>query len=219
MVMNINPVDDNLVGYGQDFWTGEHEYGDWEHRTGDYKSPAAYQLNGQTVSTPMYPPQRRRNPGSVDRLSRQRDRFCFCRRRYPRLAQVAAAPRLSLSSQCFPLNAAAATTAATVLIPAKLAHRRVKRSVAPTSGTTSFGAATASTDLRYGSAEGGEAFRLMTYEPYDTNDRMGGFGEPPIAGTTCAALKASLVSVTTRGWIVSCATEIGKMVVVMGNPE
>ena len=47
LVMNINPVDDNLVGYGQDFWTGEHEYGDWEHHfANDCKSPAAYQLDG-----------------------------------------------------------------------------------------------------------------------------------------------------------------------------
>jgi hypothetical protein len=30
--MNINPVDGNIVGWGNDFWAGKVEYGGFEHR-------------------------------------------------------------------------------------------------------------------------------------------------------------------------------------------
>jgi hypothetical protein len=50
MVMNINPVDDNLVGWGNDFWAAKHEYGSFDHLFAhDYKSPAAYLLQGDEL--------------------------------------------------------------------------------------------------------------------------------------------------------------------------
>jgi hypothetical protein len=50
MVMNVNPVDGNLVGYGKDFWTGQHEYGSFDQRfSRDYKSPAAYLLEASEI--------------------------------------------------------------------------------------------------------------------------------------------------------------------------
>ena len=50
LVMNINPVDGNIVGWGNDFWAGKDEYGTFEHRFArDYKSPAAHLLKGDEL--------------------------------------------------------------------------------------------------------------------------------------------------------------------------
>ena len=60
MVMNINPVDGNIVGWGNDFWAGKAEYGGFEHRFAkDYKSPAAYTLKGDElmIQSVAYPDQ------------------------------------------------------------------------------------------------------------------------------------------------------------------
>ena len=71
--MNINPVDGNIVGWGNDFWAGKHEYGAFEHRFArDYKSPAAYLLKGdelmiQSVAYPAGHPSPGRRHGLVHR--------------------------------------------------------------------------------------------------------------------------------------------------------
>jgi hypothetical protein len=179
MVMNINPVDDNLVGYGQDFWTGEHEYGEWDHHfANDYKSPAAYQLNGPDRYNADVPtaedgeimiqsvayPDRETDAAFEDTEIRGW-------RTWPMLASYPTFQSMFSTECCHGDNCGNGNHPCKTGSPSG-------QEVGSTDEWDDIirRGNCLRTDLRYGSSSGGEAFRLMTYDPVSTNDRMGGFG-------------------------------------------
>ena len=179
MVMNINPVDDNLVGYGQDFWTGEHEYGEWEHHfANDYKSPAAYQLNGPDrynndiplaldgeimIQSVAYP-DRQTDAAFEDTEIRGW-------RTWPMLSEYPTFQSMFSTECCRGDNCGNGNH------PCKTGQPSGQEVGSTDEWDDIIRRGNClRTDLRYGSSSGGEAFRLMTYDPVSTNDRMGGFG-------------------------------------------
>jgi hypothetical protein len=178
MVMNINPVDDNLVGYGQDFW-GEHEYGEWDHHfANDYKSPAAYQLNGPDrynndiplaldgeimIQSVAYP-DRETDAAFEDTEIRGW-------RTWPMLPEYPTFQSMFSTECCHGDNCGNGNHPCKTGSPSG-------QEVGSTDEWDDIirRGNCLRTDLRYGSSSGGEAFRLMTYDPVSTNDRMGGFG-------------------------------------------
>ena len=187
LVANINPVDNNLVGYGQDFWVAEHEYGDFQHHfANDYKSPAAYGLTGPDRYDADVPTA---DDGEIMILSAA----------YPATETDAAFEGVDTRGwRKWPMLPAYPTFqsmfSATCCHGDNCGNGQHPCKTGPPSGQQ-IGTTDdwddiirrgncIRTDLRYGSSTGGEAFRLMTYDPVSTNDRMGGFGGATNSGNT-----------------------------------
>jgi hypothetical protein len=181
LVANINPVDSNIVGYGQDFWLGQHEYGNFTHHFAfDYKSPAAYLLTGPAhnaedgelmIQSVAYP--------GAETDSAFASAQVRGWRKWPMLEQYPSFASLFSAECCH------GDGCGNGVHPCKTGQP----SGVDVGSTDEWDdiirrGDCLRTDLRYGWTSGGEAFRLMTYDPRETDDRMGGFGGATNSGDT-----------------------------------
>ena len=185
----VNPVDDNLVGHGSDFWVSEHEYGDFTHRfANDYKSPAAYQLDGPDRFTSGVP--------AADDGELMIQSVAYPDRETDSAFETAAIrgwrkwPMTTDESfgDLFSTECCRGDNCGNGQHPCKTGQP----SGVEVGSTDEWDdiirrGSCIRTDLRYGSSSGGEAFRLMTYDPNDEIDRMGGFGGATNSGDNLCA--------------------------------
>ena len=179
LVANINPVDSNIVGYGQDFWLGQHEYGNFTHHFAfDYKSPAAYLLTGPAhnaedgelmVQSVAYP---RKETDSAFASAQVRGW-----RKWPMITDSFA--------EMFSTGCCRGDSCGNGRHPCRTGWP----SGVDVGQTDQWDdiirrGNCLRTNVRYGFGNGGEAFRLMIYDPGSTDDRMGGFGGATNSGDT-----------------------------------